>query len=271
MKFGKYLLRIVVLVSVLLTLSVQADAHTLWVNFTDYMPSAGGSGQMKTKLYIGWGHHFPVDSFVKAEDFEKIVLRDPMGIEKNVALETTGFAAAALTLEKPGIYTAAATRKESMNTAYEENGKKVTYKGPKTGKKNIISSVYSQQFAKSIICAGGNFRDDIGHEFGQKLEIIPITNPYGIINNCGGLMKVKVLFEGKPIPFLKVWGMYEGYSSGDAASVMVSTNRDGEAEFRINHWGVWLLRTRYDRPAAGELAEKVNEEHYFSSLTFCVP
>lgn len=41
------------------------------VNFTDYMPSAGGSGQMKTKLYIGWGHHFPVDSFVKAEDFEK--------------------------------------------------------------------------------------------------------------------------------------------------------------------------------------------------------
>lgn len=35
MKFGKYLLRIVVLVSVLLTLSVQADAHTLWVNFTD--------------------------------------------------------------------------------------------------------------------------------------------------------------------------------------------------------------------------------------------
>ena len=28
MKFGKYLLRIVVLVSVLLTLSVQADAHT---------------------------------------------------------------------------------------------------------------------------------------------------------------------------------------------------------------------------------------------------
>lgn len=53
MKFGKDLLRIVVLVSVLLTLSGQADAHTLWVNFTDYMPSAGGSGQMKTKLYIG--------------------------------------------------------------------------------------------------------------------------------------------------------------------------------------------------------------------------
>lgn len=91
MKFGKYLLRIVVLVSVLLTLSVQADAHTLWVNFTDYMPSAGGSGQMKTKLYIGWGHHFPVDSFVKAEDFEKIVLRDPTGIEKKCCFRNDRF------------------------------------------------------------------------------------------------------------------------------------------------------------------------------------
>ena len=56
-----------------------------------------------------------------------------------------------------------------------------------------------------------------------------------------------------------------------AASVMVSTNRDGEAEFRINHWGTWLLRTRYDRPAAGELADRVNNEHYFSSITFFVP
>jgi len=174
-------------------------------------------------------------------------------------------------LEKPGIYTAAATRKESMNTAYEENGKKVTYKGPKTGKKNIISSVYSQQFAKSIICGGELITGDASHVFGQKLEIIPITNPYEIMNNRGGIMKVKVLFEGKPVPFLKIWGVYQGYTIKDEASAFTSTNGEGIATFRINHWGVWLLRTRYDRPAAGELAEKVNEEHYFSSLTFCVP
>ena len=273
MKLGKQSRRIgsLAMVLAMLFFSYTADAHSLWLNFTDYMPAASDSGQIKTKLYIGWGHRFPVDSFVKSEDFESIILRDPMGRDKDVILETTGFAAADLTLDKPGIYTVAITRKAALNTSYKKNGKTITVKEDKTGKENIISSVYSQQFAKSIICAGGNFRDDIGHEFGQKLEIIPITNPYGIINNCGGLMKVKVLFEGKPIPFLKVWGMYEGYSSGDAASVMVSTNRDGEAEFRINHWGTWLLRTRYDRPAAGELADRVNDEHYFSSITFFVP
>ena len=75
----------------------------------------------------------------------------------------------------------------------------------------------------------------------------------------------------KPVPFLKIWGVYQGYTIKDEASAFTSTNGEGIATFRINHWGVWLLRTRYDRPAAGELAEKVNEEHYFSSLTFCVP
>lgn len=108
------------------------------------------------------------------------------------------------------------------------------------------------------------------YENGEVLKgTVKKIMPYGAFVALNG--KVKVLFEGKPIPFLKVWGMYEGYSSGDAASVMVSTNRDGEAEFRINHWGTWLLRTRYDRPAAGELADRVNNEHYFSSITFFVP
>ena len=107
-----------------------------------------------------------------------------------------------------------------------------------------------------------------------------ITSSQGPRGLSQGTMTAKAVIRGvekgtlvlvNGVPILKVWGMYEGYSSGDAASVMVSTNRDGEAEFRINHWGTWLLRTRYDRPAAGELADRVNDEHYFSSITFFVP
>ena len=95
MKLGKQSRRIgsLAMVLAMLFFSYTADAHSLWLNFTDYMPAASDSGQIKTKLYIGWGHRFPVDSFVKSEDFESIILRDPMGREKDVILETTGFAA----------------------------------------------------------------------------------------------------------------------------------------------------------------------------------
>ncbi|MFR6111148.1 MAG: hypothetical protein ACLUIQ_07065 [Dialister invisus] len=60
---------------------------------------------------------------MKSEDFESIILRDPMGREKDVILETTGFAAADLTLDKPGIYTVAITRKAALNTSYKKTGK----------------------------------------------------------------------------------------------------------------------------------------------------
>ena len=83
MKLGKQSRRIgsLAMVLAMLFFSYTADAHSLWLNFTDYMPAASDSGQIKTKLYIGWGHRFPVDSFVKSEDFESIIL-SMLGFEK---------------------------------------------------------------------------------------------------------------------------------------------------------------------------------------------
>ena len=45
-------------------LSATASAHTLWINCTDYRPDFSSRSGAKTKIYMGWGHHFPVDSFV---------------------------------------------------------------------------------------------------------------------------------------------------------------------------------------------------------------
>ena len=58
MKLGKQSRRIgsLAMVLAMLFFSYTADAHSLWLNFTDYMPAASDSGQIKTKLYIGWGH-----------------------------------------------------------------------------------------------------------------------------------------------------------------------------------------------------------------------
>lgn len=56
MKLGKQSRRIgsLAMVLAMLFFSYTADAHSLWLNFTDYMPAASDSGQIKTKLYIGW-------------------------------------------------------------------------------------------------------------------------------------------------------------------------------------------------------------------------
>ena len=56
---------------------LTVSAHTLWVNCTDYTPEFSARAGAKTKIYMGWGHHFPVDSFVKAEDFTDIIMLAP--------------------------------------------------------------------------------------------------------------------------------------------------------------------------------------------------
>ena len=84
-------------------------------------------------------------------------------------------------------------------------------------------------------------------------------------------MLVKVLFNGKPVQHKKVFAMYEGYSTDDAASCTVSTDEKGIARLRIDHWGVWVVKTRLELPPTDAMKDKVNQENYFASLTFSVP
>ena len=252
-------------------LSATASAHTLWINCTDYTPDFSVRSGAKTKIYMGWGHHFPVDSFVKAEDFTSITVLSPSLKTENVTLETTGFAAKQLSLKEEGLYVIAVTRRDAYNTSYRENGKMVLAKGTKEGRKEVVSSTYSQQFAKSLVLSGNGNADNLSHAFGHKLEIIPLSNPYAITNNRGGEMLLKVLFNGKPVQHRKVYAMYEGYSNDDGASCMVSTDEKGIAKLRIDHWGVWVVKTKLELPASDAMKEKVNQENYFASLTFSVP
>ena len=261
------------LASVIMSIMIPAvaSAHTLWINCTDYTPGYSARAGAKTKIYMGWGHHFPVDSFVKAEDFTDIAILAPSKKSEKVTLETTGFAAKQLSLKDEGMYLVAVTRKEAYNTAYKENGKIIHIKGTKEGHSDIISSTYSQQFAKSLIMAGKGDAANLSHAFGQKLEIIPLTDPYSITNNRGGEMLIQVLFTGKPVQHKKVFAMYEGYSTDDDASCTVSTDEKGIAKLRIDHWGPWVVKARLEVQPTGEMKDKVNQENYFASLTFCVP
>ena len=248
-----------------------AGAHTLWVNCTDYSPDFTARSGAKTKIYMGWGHHFPVDSFVKAEDFTDITVLAPSRKSEKVTLETTGFSARQLSLKEKGLYVVGVTRRDAYNTSYKDNGKVVFTKGTKEGLTDIVSSTYSQQFAKTLILSGDGNADNLSYVFGHKLEIIPLTNPYGITNNRGGEMLVRVLFNGQPVQHKKVYAMYEGYSTDDAASCTVSTDEKGIAKLRIDHWGPWVVKTKLELPPTAEMKDKVNQENYFASLTFCVP
>ncbi len=248
--FTKKLALSTTFLSALITTGISA--HTLWINMSDYTPAYRQNRGAVTHLYMGWGHHYPVDGFINTDDFTDVSLISPSGKKEALILRKDGYGETKLTLPEEGMYLTAITRRPSMNTTYRENGKEIAVKGPKTGHREIVSSVYSQQFAKSVFLSGNSFTGNISRPIGHTLEIIPLTNPFALA-------------------FQKLQAMYEGYSKNDESSAYVSTNRDGIADIRIDHWGAWVIKTRLDTTPSDELKDKVNTERYFASLTFFVP
>lgn len=253
--------------------SGAADAHALWINMTDYRPAFDTEKAMaKTKLYMGWGHHFPVDGYVSEDEFNRIWLTTPDGEEKTIKLETTGFAASELKLTEEGIYLIGVTRHASYNTKYRDaEGQSHLVKQDMTGLSNVFSSTYSQQFAKTIFCVGDRMAGAFDRPLGQTLEIVPLVNPYEIMNNTGGDLPVRVLFEGEPAAHVKLSAKYEGFSQTDESSCATMTDRNGVAHIRITHWGPWVIKAGLTMEPRGDLAGRVMAENYYASLTFLVP
>ena len=274
LNFTKKLALSTIFLSALITTGISAQ--TLWINMSDYNPAYRPNHGAVTHLYMGWGHDYPGDGFINTDDFTDVSLISPSGKKEALTkvaltLRKDGYGETELTLSEEGLYLIAITRRTALNTTCRENGKEIAIKGPKTGHNDIVSSVYSQQFAKAVFRSGNSFTGNISRPIGHTLEIVPLTNPFALENNRGGRMKIKVLYKGKPLAFQKLQAMYEGYSKNDESSAYVSTNREGVAEIRIDHWGVWVIKTRLDTTPSDELKDKVNTERYFASLTFFVP
>ena len=59
-------------------------------------------------------------------------------------------------------------------------------------------------------------------------------------------LDVKVLYDGKPLANHKIFATYEGYSDDPLDYAQVTrTDSNGMARFRINHRGLWLVRTNH--------------------------
>ena len=220
---------------------------------------------------MGWGHHFPVDGYVSEDEFNRIWLTTPDGEEKTIKLETTGFAASELKLAEEGLYLIGVTRHASYNTKYrDEEGQSHLVKQDMTGLANVFSSTYSQQFAKTIFCVGDRTAGAFDRPLGQTLEIVPLVNPYEIVNNTGGDLPVRVLFAGEPAPHVKLYAKYEGFSQTDESACVAMTDKN-VAHLRITHWGPWIVKTGMTMEPRGNLAGRVMAESYYASLTFLVP
>lgn len=98
---------------------------------------------------------------------------------------------------------------------------------------------------------------------GQKFEIVLESNPAQI--KTVGKLKVKVLFEGKPLENLRVSIGAENLNDGKYLA-HAQTNGNGIAEVEIPRSGLWFIRTHFIRPHSD--TENFEWESFWASVTF---
>ncbi len=248
--------------------ALPADAHALWLNLTAWHSTMRTDGAM-TRTYVGWGHHYPVDGLTDRSTFTDLTVTRPDGTSVPFALETEGISSATLREEMPGLYTVSAVRHPSINTTYRKDGKLHKAKGPKTDFADVVSSVYSRQFATALWQVGAA-SPKAPRPVGHTLELVPLVNPYTDAH-YGGTLPVQLLWEGRPVPATQITAVHAGFSAGDDMSQRILTDRNGIAYLRLDAWGAWLLKARVERPAQGAIAAQADTEVYYTSLTFAVP
>jgi len=85
---------------------------------------------------------------------------------------------------------------------------------------------------------------------GTRLEIVPLSDPSGL--RPGEALRVRVLFEGKPVQ-ARVQAVYDaGGAKGHGFTVRTESDADGTATVPVDRSGLWLVRTRYGREEAHE-------------------
>ena len=256
---------------IFLLFSIPVSAHTLWINASDYNPEIYPKFGASTKLYFGWGHHYPVDDFLSQKQIEEFYYLCPRsGRHYNLSPDPSGFLATEVRFKEPGSYIVAAKLKPGFYTMFEEKGRIHHKIGPKTQVKGrIVLSLYYEQYAKSLINVGKKDLINFDRPVGHKLEIVPLKNPLNL--RQGDFLPIKILFNGKPARFCRVYATYSGFSSGDDFAHATLTNSKGIAKIRIIHWGPWLIKARMELPPPDDLKDRCNTSAYTATLTFGIP
>ncbi len=106
-----------------------------------------------------------------------------------------------------------------------------------------------EQFAKALINLSVS-DDGYGAVVGDRLEIVPVTNPAAV--KVGDEITFKVLFEGQPLS-TPVFATYDRFSESETTyAYYTEAADDGTAKVQITHPGLWMVRVETKVPEKTE-------------------
>lgn len=119
---------------------------------------------------------------------------------------------------------------------------------------------------KAIVQVGGARTESYQTALGYPAELVPLNNPYAL--RAGGVLRVRALVEGDPVPNQLVIAGGRTTSGGRIAQQSVRTDSTGIARVRIRSRGAWYVKFIHMEPAVDDTT--IDYESKWATLTFGV-
>jgi hypothetical protein len=123
------------------------------------------------------------------------------------------------------------------------------------------------RYLKAFVQVGVKQSDQYKEVFGFPIELIPLSNPYSL--HSGSSMKVRLLFQGKPLANHRIMATYDSFSKEhDVYAQTATTGSNGEAEIQVNKPGLWMIRSNEMLPLEGDT--EADWQSFWANFTFHV-
>lgn len=215
---------------------VSTNAHDFWVN---------GDNQNQFKAHIGYGHDFPKPEKIpenRTKLFNPLYVIKDGGAKTTLKQEGENYEFVGEKLAN-GAYILAGEYKPTFWS--KDSDGKWHMDGTRVNTKNVEFCELAIMNAKSVISVGGAKADFIKKPIGQKIEIVPVDDPFEL--KVDKPFKVQVFLDGKPLKTAKVTGTFEGFLQ-DKHAFIGTTDLNGVIDVLALRPGKWLLEVTHEQP-----------------------
>lgn len=224
-----------------------AHAHYPWLTVVEEEP---------LRFEVGWGHEFPSDGHLDVTRLAEVVLVEPDGDRRALALEE-GTTHVAGTLAESGVYILAARQVPSFYSLTADGGRR----GSRLDHPEALSCSESANSMKALVAHGSG--GDPARLLGHPLEILPLVDPAGL--KAGDELPVRVLFRGEPFQG-QVEATWDTHPDKDEYAVTNVTDEMGRTSIPLGSAGLWLVTAKVQEPHADKAL--CDYQTYTATLTF---
>lgn len=212
--------KLILVMAVILLFTQSASAHHFWVE------------KEADRFKVSWGH-YPETEPYEAERVKEIKAYNKKG--KEVKLERKDEKDKVYLLSKRDISMITFSFDGGFLVTTSEGKKRLTKREAQKTGLQLIDSVYSSQFTKSLF----SYSDDATKPAGMKFEIVPLKNPH--VLKPEELLSIKVYFDGSPVEGVTI----EMNSNKET----IKTNKEGIANIKMSGKGMQSILAKKRIPA----------------------